>query len=127
MILCRNSGIIECGVLMAAERNIIIYQGDTYVHEVRLRNSANANINISTRSYSGQVRKTKTSDTIVATFTTEILDGPNGVMQFSLLPNVSSNIRSGVYYYDLQENNSTVITTLIAGKASVQGEVTRAG
>jgi hypothetical protein len=48
-------------------------------------------------------------------------------MQFSLLPNVSSNIRSGVYYYDLQENNSTVITTLIAGKASVQGEVTRAG
>lgn len=112
---------------MAAERNIIIYQGDTYVHEVRLRDSANANINISTRSYSGQVRKTKTSDTVVATFTTQITDGPNGVMQFSLLPNVSSNIRSGVYYYDLQETNSTIVTTLIAGKASVQGEVTRAG
>ncbi len=112
---------------MAAERNIIIYQGDTYFHEVKLRNSSNANINISTRTYSGQVRKTKTSDTIIATFTTSITDGPNGVLQFSLLPNVTSNIRSGVYYYDLQETNGTVITTLIAGKATVQGEVTRAG
>ena len=112
---------------MAAERNIIIYQGDTYLHELRLRNSSNANINISTRSYSGQVRKTKTSDTIIATFTTSITDGPNGVMQFSLLPEVTSNIKSGVYYYDLQETNSTIITTLIAGKATVQGEITRAG
>lgn len=110
---------------MAAERNIIIYQGDTYIHEIRLRNSANANINISTRSYSGQVRKTKTSNTVIATFTTEITDGPNGVLQFRLLPAVTSNITSGVYFYDLQETNGSVITTLLAGKATVQGEVTR--
>jgi hypothetical protein len=110
---------------MAAERNIIIYQGDTYIHELRLRNSANANINISTRTYTGQVRKTKTSNTIIATFTTQITDGPNGVMQFSLEPNVTSNITSGVYFYDLQETNNTVVTTLVAGKATVQGEVTR--
>lgn len=110
---------------MAAERNIIIYQGDTYIHELRLRNSSNANINISTRTYTGQVRKTKTSNTVIATFTTEITDGPNGVMQFSLLPNITSNITSGVYFYDLQETNNTVVTTLVAGKATVQGEVTR--
>lgn len=111
---------------MAAERNIIIYQGDTYIHEIRLRNDANANINISTRSYSGQVRKTKTSNTVIASFTTEIIDGPNGILQFRLLPNVTSNVTSGVYFYDLQETNGTVITTLLAGKATVQGEVTRA-
>lgn len=112
---------------MAAERNIIIYQGDTYIHEIRLRDSANANINISTRIYSGQIRKTKTSNNIIATFTTEITDGPNGVMHFSLSPEITSNITSGIYFYDLQEVNNTIITTLIAGKATVQGEVTRAG
>jgi hypothetical protein len=53
---------------MAAERNITIYQGDTYLHELRLRNSANANINISSRTYSGQIRKTSSSSNSVAVF-----------------------------------------------------------
>lgn len=110
---------------MAAERNIIIYQGDTYIHEVRLRNDAGANLNISTRTYSAQIRKTKTSDNIIASFVTEIVDGPNGVMKFALLPEVTANIKSGVYFYDLQEDNSGIVTTLMAGKATVQGEVTR--
>jgi hypothetical protein len=112
---------------MAAERNIIVYQGDTYLHELRLRNSANANINIATRTYTGQIRKTKTSDSIVASFNTEITDGSNGIIQFSLMPEVTANIKSGVYYYDLQETNGTVVTTLLAGKATIQGEVTRVG
>lgn len=110
---------------MAAERNIIIYQGDTYLHEVRLRTDVGANINISTRTYSAQIRKTKTSDNIVASFATEIVDGPNGIMRFVLLPEQTANIKSGVYFYDLQEKNGSIVTTLIAGKATVQGEVTR--
>lgn len=110
---------------MAAERNIIIYQGDTYIHEVRLRNSSNSNINVSTRTYTAQMRKTKTSDNTIATFATEIVDGPNGIVRFFLLPETTANIKSGVYFYDFQEVNGTVVTTLMAGKATVQGEVTR--
>lgn len=110
---------------MAAERNIIVYQGDTYLHEVRLRDASNANINISTRTYSAQIRKTKTSDNIVASFNTEIVDGPNGIMRFALLPEETSNIKSGVYFYDLQENNGAIVTTLMYGKVTVQGEITR--
>jgi hypothetical protein len=110
---------------MAAERNIIIYQGDTYIHEVRLRNSSNANINVSNRDYTAQLRKTKTSDNTVAIFATEVVDGPNGIVRFTLLPEVTSNIKSGVYFYDFQEVNGTIVTTLLAGKATVQGEVTR--
>lgn len=110
---------------MAAERPIIVYQGDTYIHEVRMRTETGSNINISTRTYSAQIRKTKTSDNIVASFVTEIIDGPNGVMRFLLLPETTANIKSGVYFYDLQENNGSVVTTLMAGKVTVQGEVTR--
>ena len=34
---------------MAATRNITIYQGDTYAHGLRIKDSANAVIDITTR------------------------------------------------------------------------------
>ena len=110
---------------MAATVNIQIYQGDTYVHQLSLKNSANAVINISTRTYAGQIRKRSSSDTIAATFTTEITDGANGVVVFSLASGVTSNIASGSYVYDFQETNGAVVTTLLAGSVTVTGEVTR--
>lgn len=110
---------------MVAERNIEIYQGDTYAHQLSLKNSANAVINISTRSYAGQIRKKRSSDVITATFTTEITDGANGVVSFSLAPNITSNIVSGSYVYDFQETNGSTVTTLLTGNVVVTGEVTR--
>ena len=110
---------------MAAERNIEIYQGDTYAHQLSLKNSANAVINISTRTYSGQVRKRRSSSAITATFTSEITDGANGVVVFTLLPNLTSGINPGSYVYDFQETNGAVVTTLLTGNVTVTGEVTR--
>jgi len=110
---------------MVAERNIEIYQGDTYTHQLSLKNSANAVINISARSYAGQIRKKRTSTTITSTFTTEITDGANGVVVFSLLPAATANIAAGTYVYDFQETNGAVVTTLLTGNVAVTGEVTR--
>jgi len=110
---------------MAAERNIEIYQGDTYVHQLSLKNSSNAVINISTRSYAGQIRKKRSSDVITATFVTEITDGANGVVVFSLAANTTSNIASGTYVYDFQETNGATVTTLLTGNVAVTAEVTR--
>ena len=110
---------------MPAERNIEIYQGDTYVHQLSLKTSANAVINISSRTYSGQIRKRRTSDTISATFSTEITDGANGVVVFSMLPATTADLRAGTYVYDFQELNGAVVTTILTGNAVVTGEVTR--
>jgi len=110
---------------MAAERDIDIYQGDTYVHQLSLKDSANAVINISSRTYAGQLRKRRSSDTITATFTTEITDGANGVVVFSLAANLTSNIASGTYVYDFQETNGNAVTTLLTGSVTVTAEVTR--
>jgi hypothetical protein len=110
---------------MAAERDIEIYQGDTYVHQLSLKDSANAVINISSRTYSGQIRKRRSSSTITATFATEITDGANGIVVFSLAANLTSNIASGTYVYDFQETNGAVVTTLLTGNVAVTGEVTR--
>lgn len=110
---------------MAAERNIEIYQGDTYVHQLSVIDSANAVINISSRSFAGQIRKRRLSSTITATFTTEITDGANGVVVFSLAANLTSNIASGSYVYDFQETNGAVVSTLLTGNVTIKAEVTR--
>lgn len=110
---------------MPAERDIEIYQGDTYAHQLTLKNNANAVINITSRTYSGQIRKRRSSTTITATFATEITDGANGVVVFTLLPAITSNIAAGSYVYDFQEVNGQTVTTILTGKATITGEVTR--
>ena len=110
---------------MAATRDITIYQGDTYVHELRIRDSANANVNITSRTYSGQIRKKRNSDTISATFSSEITSAANGLVVMSLTSSNTANIAAGTYVYDFQETNGNTITTLITGSCIVTGEVSR--
>jgi len=110
---------------MAATRNITIYQGDTYAHELRIKNSSNANVNITSRTYTGQVRKKRNSDTAAATFTSEITNAANGIVVLSLTSAQTANIAAGTYVYDFQETNGTIITTLITGTVTVTGEVSR--
>lgn len=112
---------------MAVTRNISLYQGDTYVHELRLKDSANAVINISTRTYDGQIRKKRNSETISATFVSTLSDAANGVVLMSLSPSVTANIAAGTYVYDFQQTSGTTITTLTTGIVTVVGEVNRVG
>jgi len=110
---------------MAATRDISIYQGDTYTHELRIKDSANANVNITSRTYTGQVRKKRNSDTIAATFTSTLTNAENGIVVLSLSAASTANIAAGTYVYDFQETNGATITTLITGSCIVVGEVSR--
>lgn len=110
--------------MSAATRNITIYQGDTYVHELRLRTSANANINITSRTYSGTIKKRRTSTTTAATFSAEITDGANGVVVLTIDSANTANLRAGTYVFDFEETNGSTITTLITGNVHVIGQVT---
>lgn len=108
---------------MAAERNITIYQGDTYLHDVTLNSSSNTAIDITDRSYSAQIRPFRGSTTLVATFTTEIVSASEGKMRFSLTPEQTANLDIGTYIYDLQQIDSGVVLTLMAGTVTVIGQV----
>jgi hypothetical protein len=111
---------------MAATRDIDIYKGDTYIHELRLKDSSNTAINISTRAYTGQIRKKRNSDIVLLEFTTSITNGANGVVAFSLTPVQTATLSAGLYVYDFQEVNQSVVTTLVTGNVTVTGDVTRA-
>ena len=110
---------------MAGERDITIYKGDSYTHQINIKNSANTAINITGRTYISQVRKSKASNTVIASFTTAITNAANGVLTMSMTGSETSNINTGIYYYDLQETNGSTITTLMGGKVTVTGEVSR--
>ena len=108
---------------MAAERNISIYKGDSYTHEVRIRNSANVNTHITGRTYTAQMRKSRSSDSIVISFDIVISSAINGLITMSLSPQATSSIEPGTYFYDFEETNGTYVTTLMTGKVSLTGQV----
>lgn len=108
---------------MPAERNISIYAGDTYTHELRLKDSAGTAININGRIYTGVIKLSKSSTDIIANFTTNITNANTGIVVFSLSSATTANIAAGTYLYDFQEENTGVITTLLSGKAVVTGQV----
>jgi hypothetical protein len=110
---------------MAGLRDIRIYKGDSYLHEVRIRDSENSPINITGREYRVQMRKSKASKTVVASFDIFIADAPNGIVRFSLEPEDTSKIIPGTYYYDFEETNLGYVTTLMGGKMVITGEVSR--
>tara|TARA_B100002019_G_scaffold81384_1_gene70266 strand:+ start:12196 stop:12528 length:333 start_codon:yes stop_codon:yes gene_type:complete len=110
---------------MAAERNISIYQGDTYTHDVTLNDSSNTAIDITDRTYAGQIRPFAGSTDVSATFTTEIVNAGSGLMRFSLTSAQTANIAAGTYVYDLQETNGSVVLTIMSGTVTVTAEVTR--
>ena len=58
-------------------------------------------------------------------FAASITDGANGVVAFSLTPVQTATLSAGVYVYDFQEVNASVVTTLVTGNVTVTGDVTR--
>lgn len=112
---------------MAAERNITIVQGDTYVHEIRLRSNNNTVINVTTSTFSGQIRKSGASNTVIANFTVDSSNAANGNITFTLSSNTTNSIKKGLYFYDFQQVTGGVTVTVLAGRANVAKDITDAG
>jgi hypothetical protein len=49
-----------------------------------------------------------------------------GVVVFSLANTVTASLEPGPYHYDIQQNNGGTLTTLLAGRATLAADVTRA-
>lgn len=109
---------------MAAKKDITIYRGDTYINEVNLRTSNNSAINISAMSFSGAMKTSGLANSNTAVFDIEKTDAANGVFTFTLSAANSANIRPGTYVYDLQQINGSIVTTLMAGKVIIRGDIT---
>ena len=111
---------------MPAERDISIYRGDDFAHTVTIQNTAGSAINVSGRTYASQLRRYPDTSTVAATFAVSMTNAATGVVVFSLADTVTAGLEPGPYAYDIQQDNGGTITTLLAGRATVEADVTRA-
>lgn len=108
---------------MAALRDISIYKGDTYTHSLTVNNSSNVAIDLSGRNYIAQIKQSYAASTTEAAFDVDTTDAANGVIVLSLTSSQTANLKSGTYFYDVQETYGNVVTTLMYGNANVTGDV----
>lgn len=109
-----------------AIKDLTITRGDTESIVVTLTEEDETTpIVITGRTYSSQFRQTQDSVTIAATLTCSVTDGANGELTCVLSASDSAELSPGLYYWDLQENASGTISTLLAGTVEVLADVTR--
>ena len=110
--------------ILPAKLNYKITRGDDFADEVTIKENGVA-VNVSARTYTAQVRATKDSTTVVATFSIDMTSAASGVVGFTLADTVTDDM-SGPYVWDFQQDTGGVIRTLMGGTFFVDPDVTRA-
>lgn len=108
-----------------ADQDLILTRGDTETLVVTIQGDNGSPINITGRTYRAQVRSSQDSTTIKASFTCTVTSGANGQVTCVLSATDSATLPSGQYYWDLEENASGVVSTILAGNVTVFADVTR--
>jgi hypothetical protein len=106
-------------------QNLTITRGDTEVVVITMKDSTNVAINITGRTYLAQVRLTKDSGSVAAAFTCAITSAVGGQVTCTMSAVSSAALASGKYYWDFQETNAGVVSTILAGTVTVLADVTR--
>ena len=110
---------------MAIIANLYIDQGTDYTITVDVTDSAGDILDLTDYTATAQIRKTYTSSSLSATFTTSI-SAAAGQVTISLTDTQTSALEAGRYVYDLNiESSGGVKTRVIEGQAVVTPGVTR--
>ena len=112
---------------MAAQRDIEIYQGDTYGHVITVTDDAVPPVatDVTGRTFAAQLKRYPGSDTVAATFAVDMTDAATGVVELSLTATQTAALAAGPYAWDVHMVTGSSVLTLFAGEAVVTAEVTR--
>ena len=108
-----------------ADQDLIITRGDTETLVVTITSDGSTAVNITGRTYKAQIRSTQDSTTIKASFTCTVTGAASGQVTCVLSATSSAALSAGLYFWDLEENASGVISTILAGNVTVLADVTR--
>lgn len=108
-----------------ADQDLTITRGDTETLVVTITTDGSTAVDITGRTYSSQIRSQQDSTTIKASFTCTVTSGAAGQVTCVLSATSSATLSAGLYFWDLQENASGVISTILAGTVTVLADVTR--
>lgn len=108
-----------------AEQDIVIVRGDTVTVTVTMTTNGTTPIDITGRTYTSMVRQAYDSPSAAATFTCTVTSAVNGVVTLTLDSVSTALLDPYNYVWDLQENASGTITTVLGGQFVVLPDVTR--
>ena len=110
---------------MSGRLNLTIEQGSTFSRVVTITNSEGNPVNITSSTFSGQIRKRYGSTDVEATFTCIVTDGANGKLSVQLTAEQTAACSTGDLVYDIEWYNSNNTARLLEGTATITPEVTR--
>jgi hypothetical protein len=112
--------------MAAGTYNILVEQGSTFSQSVTVKEDGSPR-DLTGYNARAQMRPTRTSSTLTATFTCTISDPTTGLILMELTPATTAAIAEGRYYYDLEiyTNADGIVTRLLQGEVTVSPEVTR--
>jgi hypothetical protein len=108
-----------------ARQNLQLVRGDTLSVVAVMTSDGSTPIDISGRVYSMQMRTSPESPAVSATFTCTVTNPTAGEVTCFLPASDTENLTPQKYSYDLQENASGTITTVISGFVKVIPDTTR--
>jgi hypothetical protein len=108
-----------------AAQNLTVTRGDTLTLVVVMTTDGVTALNVSTRTYAAQVRKSVDAALASATFTCTVTDGPNGEVTCALPASATALLSPGGYVWDLQESAGSAVATVLSGSVTVVADVTR--
>ena len=108
-----------------ADQDLTITRGDTETLVVTITTDGSTAVDITGRTYRAQIRSQQDSTTIKASFTCAVTNGAAGQVTCTLTATSSSALSAGLYFWDLEENASGVISTILSGNVTVLADVTR--
>jgi hypothetical protein len=110
---------------MAVTSNLVLDQGSDFTVSINYNNEDGSSKDLTNYTSRSQMRKSYYSTT-ATTITANISNASNGEITLSLSSNVTANIKSGRYVYDLEVvSNTGYVTRVIEGIITVLPEVTR--
>ena len=112
--------------MSAARYDLVIDQGSDFAIEFTVAEAGTAK-NLSGYSARAQLRATKSSSSVSATFTCSIPTPTNGKITMTLPNGTSAALTAGRFFYDLEifTANDTLVNRLLFGEVTVTQEVTR--
>jgi hypothetical protein len=108
-----------------ADQDLTIVRGDTETLVVTMTTDGTTPVNITGRTYRAQIRSSQDSTTVKASFTCTVTNGAAGQVTCVLSATDSAALPVGIAYWDLEENATGTVSTVLSGTVTVLADVTR--
>lgn len=111
---------------LTRQNGLAIDQGVDYKLELEFLDAVDAPVDISTKSYIGQIRKNPEAVAIAAAFSFSFPNaGADGKLDVELANSVTAALDPGTYVYDIEEDTGGVLARVMEGVAEVTPQVTQ--